>query len=71
MTSPSPNPKSLSTRLVTEPATQMHRRSDGGNICVISGHQWSSVDSQAFGWWEHGVEGVECMAHCDGARVQR
>jgi len=71
MTSPSPNPKSLSTRLVTEPATQMHRRSDGGNICVISGHQWSSVDSQAFGWWEHGVEGVECMAHCDGASVQR
>jgi hypothetical protein len=43
MTSPNPNPKSLSTRLMTEPATQMHRRSDGGNICVISGHQWSSV----------------------------
>jgi len=41
MTSPSPNPKSLSTRLVTEPATQMHRRSDGGNICVISGHLWT------------------------------
>ena len=43
MTNPNPNPKSLSTRLVTEPATQMHRRSDGGSICVISGHQWSSV----------------------------
>ena len=46
MTNPNPNPKSLTTRWMIEPATQMHRRSVGGSICasvVIGGHRWSSV----------------------------
>jgi len=74
MTSPSPNPKSLSTRLVTEPATQMHRRSDGGSMASKEWNAWRIVTAREYsgshgwrpGWRGEGDCSLPTSAHSHG-----